>query len=72
MWSVPPGLRAGPAGGFWFWRMSCPQVGPAGSSCRKLMVLAVDPVVQEEDLLVMHMVLGDLLQVVVNREEFWL
>lgn len=34
------------------------------------MVSAVDLVVQEEDLLVMHMVLRDLLQVVVNRKEF--
>lgn len=34
------------------------------------MVSAVDPVVQEEDLQVVHMVLRDLLQVVVNREEF--
>lgn len=41
-----------------------------GRLCRKLMVSAVDLVVQEEDLLVMHMVLRDLLQVVVNRKEF--
>lgn len=34
------------------------------------MVSAVDLVVREEDLLVMHMVLRDLLQVVVNRKEF--
>lgn len=34
------------------------------------MVSAVDPVGQEEDLLVVHMVLRDLLQVVVNHEEF--